>query len=118
MHRALLIGTLLTVGLAACVATPDYQSDVSQWQEVSVPSDSNEEARGLWSYAANYSRHEWRVYADRGQIYAHLTTEKSPAQRELPKFTPKVRLFEDASAFARVDDGWLVGFNKGEWGGA
>jgi len=72
----------------------------------------------IWFYAANYSHHEWRVFAERGQICAQLTTAKRPEQRERPKFTPKAGQFRGASSFARVDDGWLVGFNQGEFGAA
>jgi hypothetical protein len=35
-----------------------------------------------------------------------------------PGFDPKADRFSGPSAFARVDDGWLVGFNHGEFGAA
>lgn len=72
----------------------------------------------VWHFAANQSRHNWHVFIDRGQICAQLTDAKSAEQRERPKFTPKVDQFRDGSSFARVEDGWLVGFNRGEFGAA
>jgi hypothetical protein len=35
-----------------------------------------------------------------------------------PKFVPQAEQFVDAARFAAVDDGWLVGFNEGEFGAA
>jgi len=62
-------------------------------------------------YAANHSKHEWRVSVERGHVCAQLTSVKLSGQHERPAI-------DGASSFARVDDGWLVGFNHGEWGGA
>ena len=117
MHRVPLIGTFLALTLLSAAA-PDYPRDVALWQEVSVSPNSDQAARMTWSYAANFSRHEWRVYAERNQIHAQLISANSPRQGERPKFTPKAGRFEDASEFARIDDGWLVGFNEGEFGAA
>ena len=70
-----------------------------------------------WFYAANYSNHTWRVYADSKQIYARLAPGKPP-HGERPKFTPKTGRFQGGASFAAVDDGWLVAFNEGEFGAA
>lgn len=99
-------------------AEPEYPREVARWQTVAVPRGSDQGARMAWFYAANYSNHEWRVFAERGQICAQLTSAKPPQKPERPKFTPKAGQFRGASAFARVDDGWLVGFNQGEFGAA
>ena len=37
---------------------------------------------------------------------------------EVPKFTVEAEHFDHASAVLKVSDGWLVGFNRGKWGGA
>jgi hypothetical protein len=71
-----------------------------------------------WFYAANYSSHEWRVFTEGDQICAQLTSSQRQPHAERPKFTPKAGRFRRASAFASVEDGWLVGFNEGEFGAA
>ena len=107
---------LLAFGLHAAEA--EYSHDVTKWQEVTLPPEADQGARMAWFYAANYSDHEWRVFTENGQISAQLTKEAPEQRTERPRFTPKAGQFHGASAFARVDDGWLVGFNEGEYGAA
>ena len=102
--------------LAAQASRP-YSTDVTRWVEVAVPPESDGLARELWDYAGNYSEDEWRVFARQGRPHATLLYE-TPIPPEHPEFTPSVGEFKGALAFARVDDGWLVGFNKGESGAA
>src|SRR4029434_10906392 len=71
-----------------------------------------------WNYPATYGSHEWRVFTDGGRTCAQLTTAKTKGRKERPKFTAKVGQFRGASTFAPVDDGWLIGFNQGEFGAA
>ena len=115
---ALPILALLTVALVAQATEPDYPREVAQWQEVSIPGETNRGARAAWFYAANYSRHEWRVFAENNKIVAKLGGTKHRDQRERPAFNPTVDQFHGASLFSRVDDGWLVAFNHGEFGAA
>lgn len=118
MHRTLLVGSLFAFAITAGAAEPEYPREVARWQEVSVPFQVDRGARMAWFYAANYSDNEWRVFAERGRICAQLTTTEPSEQRARPKFIPTAGQFRRASAFARVDDGWLVGFNQGEFGAA
>lgn len=111
----------MVLALSAYAAEPTYPREISQWQEVIVPPDSDKVAHAAWLFAANYSIHEWRVFTVDDQICAQLTTVKPAEQPERPKFTPKADQFVGASnstRFSRVEDGWLVGFNQGEFGGA
>ena len=118
MARALLLSSVVGLALVTSAAEPDYPRQVTRWHEVSSPPVSDVPAYMVWEYAANYSRNEWRVFANHAQICAQLTTAEPPHQPERPNFAPKADPFRNASAFARVDDGWLIGFNEGEWGGA
>src|SRR5439155_7075107 len=118
MHRAILNASFLFVALGLHAAEPAYPRDIAKWQEVAVPPKSEQGARMAWFYAANYSNHEWRVFAQDDQPQAQLSNEPQEKRPERPKFTPKAGKFRDASAFASVDDGWLVGFNQGEFGAA
>lgn len=112
------MGCFWALAIPAFAGDPEYPREIARWREVSVPSGSDKGDRMAWFYAANNSHHKWRVFSKDGQICAQLTTAKPAEQRERPQFAPKAGGFLDASSFARVDDGWLVGFNEGEFGGA
>lgn len=94
------------------------ERDVSKWIEIPCPKDAQSAEGALWNYRANYSKHEWRVFLDGQKVCAVLTTQTNFATREVPKFTPEAENFHRAAATLKVSDGWLVGFNRGEWGGA
>lgn len=117
MYPAILL-VAFQVLLTFLNAEPEYPRDVAKWQEVPVPPKSDTGARQVWSYAANYSPHGWRVYLDGNRVFARLATEKSPERKDGPKFIPRAGGFRRARAYAAVDDGWLVGFNDGEFGAA
>jgi hypothetical protein len=72
----------------------------------------------VWSYAANYSEHEWHVYSERGNVLGKLTREGLPQKGERPNFSARTLGMSGALSFARVRDGWLIGFNQGEFGAA
>ena len=118
MPRALAFLALLAL---TAQAAPPYSTDVSKWAEVPIPSHKNEVEYQLWYYASNYSRLEWRVFERDGAPHAKLVVDATPEPKERPGFIPVAGEFRGESAycaFARVDDGWLVGFNKGEFGAA
>lgn len=113
------------LGLLACVvaadaAEPRLPQEVARWRiAVSPPPDSQRKAREAWFYAANYSDIDWHVAADeRGHVLADREASNLPTRNPRPAFTPKAGRFFGGKSFARVDDGWLVGFNKGEFGAA
>ena len=98
-----------------------YPREISQWQEVIVPPIADKATHAVWFFAANNSSHEWRVRSDGEKIIAKLRPVNYSEQRERPRFTPKAERFVGApllARFAHVQDGWLVGFNEGEFGGA
>ncbi|HMJ64773.1 MAG TPA: hypothetical protein VK615_05435 [Candidatus Binatia bacterium] len=113
---ALMVG--IVVAAAAGAAEPSYKSDVSKWQEVVQPSTNDQGSFWVWNYAANRSRFEWRVFQVDGRVHAQLTGEGFEKPKIQPKFAAKAGRFRKATAFAEVDDGWLVGFNQGEFGAA
>jgi hypothetical protein len=126
MRRTLLIGCFWAFALTALAAEPEYPRNIARWQEVSVPPATNQGDRRVWFSAANWSNNEWDVYAEHGDICARRITGKTPKQGDRPKFIPKAGQFRGAVsslgfpnyACALVDDGWLVGFNQGEFGAA
>jgi hypothetical protein len=89
----------------------------------------------VWYYSAKSSPRIWLVSNDGGQVVAHLGNERDAradrigersrdivndlTDTSLP-FIPNVEggLFRYPTATVHVFDGWLVGFNKGEYGTA
>lgn len=71
-----------------------------------------------WMYAANHADLEWQVHVDGGRVCARPVTPDERIAAQRPDFVPEADEFRGASRFARVDDGWLVAFNHGEFGAA
>jgi len=94
------------------------ERDVSKWVTIPCPKDEPSAEGALWNYRANYSKYSWRVFREGQKICAALTSQTNFATKEVPKFTLEAEHFNHASATFKVSDGWLVGFNRGEWGGA
>jgi hypothetical protein len=99
----------------------EYPRQVARWQVVPHPSESDMLAYERWLCAANYAIDiEWRVFVNDGQVCAQLTNELLEQQPTYPNFTPPRRRFysQGRRIYCPVDDGWLVGFNNGEFGAA
>ena len=112
-----LIGSLF-FAFAAQGADLKFPTDVKEWQAIAIPSEDDRSARMAWFYAANYSTYEWNVFADRDRVQVKLDSTRHQSTEQRPAFDPHVGTLHGASSFSRVGDGWLVGFNHGEWGGA
>lgn len=111
------IAAVSTSALAFQAKASTCAHEVAQSSEIAVPAASDQIAHELWSYAANYSKLEWRVSVVDGRICADPHKEGTLVGPR-PAFKPEADGFRGASRFARVDDGWLVGFNHGEFGAA
>lgn len=111
-------GLLFLFCCAGAAAGPVYVHDVAKWQEVALPPASDRGARAVWEYAANSSPYEWRVFLGDGRPRARLSGETPDRRPGRPSFVPRAGKFRGASAFVPIDDGWLVGFNEGEFGAA
>ena len=90
-----------------------FDPDVSSWIEIERPENPYSPDGLVFSYRANYSQLEWSVREEDGNIFANLNESSSI---EKPEFTPKTRKFKGGYRFKKVDDGWLVAFNQGEFG--
>lgn len=95
-----------------------YDRNIAQWHEVAIPPWSDKGSRMVWDYAANYSELSWSVFKKDGQVLAQLNEEIVGNQSAHPNFTPVTKEFSGASTFFPVNDGWLIGFNHGEFGAA
>jgi hypothetical protein len=116
IHCGIIFSLFFTLG--AYADDHEYSPELDMWQEVGVPAQSDKGARAVWSYATNYSKYKWHVSAINGQINARLSTEKPKVFSNKPNFSTQVEGFRVGHAFVEVDDGWLIGFNEGEFGAA
>lgn len=116
IYLGLLLLRLLSPSTQA--ADPAYNHDLAKWSQVTLPQPTDESGRELFFLRANWSTHEWRVFLKDEQPCAQLTTESPVKPSPRPTFIPRAENFTRARTFARVDDGWLVGFNHGEFGAA
>jgi hypothetical protein len=101
-------------------AEPGYSPNVATWEEIRVPPADENPERVVWDYASDYSKLYWRVYLDHGQPRAALGEGPDEVRQssDRPPFEPKADEFVGANRFVLVNDGWLVGFNHGEFGAA
>jgi hypothetical protein len=118
MLRSFLLVSLFILTLGVRAAERDYVPEIAKWQEVAVPPAVPQAQRVIWRHAANYSKFEWRVFIDHGKAIASSVLVVPVKRPEKLNFLPKAASFEGGSAFAAVDNGWLVGFNQGEFGAA
>jgi hypothetical protein len=107
---------LFAVGLHA--AEPRYSPDVAGWLEIPVPPNGKNSDRAVWHFATNYSQISWRVYLDARKPKAKLIDSPNDDFSDPAPFDARADKFQGANRFRMVDDGWLVGFNHGEFGAA
>lgn len=108
----------LLILLVSTIAVSAQERDVSKWIEIPRPKDSKSVEGALWDYRMNQSTNKWRVFCDGQKVCAALTTQTNLVTGEVPVFRPEAEKFRHVAATLKVADGWLVGFNDGEWGGA
>ena len=122
MTKAFALTFVALIFTSTWAATPEYSQEVKRWHEAAIPPKDDEYRLTAWFSAASFfsNSYEWRVFVERGEIRAQLASEPHQETKERPAFQPKADIFvaQPETAIQRVDDGWLVGFNEGEWGGA
>jgi len=95
-----------------------YEQNVTAWQEVSRPATSLSGSRMVWHNSANQSDYEWKVFKEGQVIKAVLDKYDEKRAQEKPPFSPQAENLKYFRASLKVDDGWLIGFNHGEFGAA
>ncbi|MFY2763380.1 hypothetical protein [Arenimonas sp. MALMAid1274] len=119
--RTMLAMLLCVLPLAAMAQDPKpYPDDVAQWVTAQVPSTAAVADRRVWLLAANGSPLDWEVTREGGSILAkpyEASLREAETAVQLP-FVPKAEAFHGAQQARKVSDGWLVVFNRGEFGGA
>lgn len=117
MRPLSLIALALITASGLSAVEPKYSHDLTEWQEIPIPPESNMADYMAWFYAANYSKTTWCVSAKGGKPFAQRR-EDDTRKLERPQFTAKAGKYREGSIFRAVDDGWLIGFNQGEFGAA
>lgn len=98
--------------LCGCHAQGPYSAGrLSAWHQATAPKEGSAEL-----HQANYSRQEWGVTLAQGQPCAFLLN-RGERHADLPFRLPINADYRGRQFAVRVADGWLVGFNAGEWGG-
>lgn len=113
MRVALIVFASFVSSLAATAAPPLPDG----WAVYPTPTQGACE----WS-RANLSKHAWRVRLEGERVRIEPTSTPLPVRSDTPKFDIPLELRERLEGpcddcIVRVSDGWLVGFNVGEWGG-
>lgn len=128
--RHVLIPLLVILALASwlllktCLAgaKPEYSHNVEEWYVFAMPSKTASPDRYQDILTrANWSRHEWVVSAKNGRVEAFLREDATPLTQVRPSFDTTVQLDKVTGSpgfTLKVDDGWIVAYNRGEFGGA
>jgi hypothetical protein len=105
--------------LAACICgnAEAVSYDPTKWKEVVPPAEANGGDYAVWWYSANYSRYEWRVSNRDGVPFVTIKDDSIGLETNSPNFVARVGRFVGGRPFA-VNDGWLIGYNQGEFGAA
>jgi hypothetical protein len=117
MHSLHSLFLALAVVLSSLPILAAELPPISQWKEVAVPPESHRGDYMVWYYSANHSLQNWHVFLKEGKPHAKLRT-KSDSPFETPPFTPKTKDYSYITDTFKVEDGWIIAFNEGEWGGA
>jgi len=94
-----------------------YDQDVATWKKVKRSRTPMSGSRMVWWNASNRSEHAWKVFKEGHRVKAVLTKDDKQSDQR-PPFTPRAEELEYVRAYFNVDDGWLIGFNHGEFGAA
>lgn len=111
--------TIASTAFAQSGAGRDWEDRVDRWETVKHPPALRSVEGCKFFYKANHARLHWQVYLDEGAVRA-LPSGSLPLSRrkQVPEFDTRVDGFIFAHTAQLVDDGWLIGFNQGEFGAA
>jgi hypothetical protein len=125
---------ILTVAVIACISwtiavAQAAPADLANWFRTQPPKEGPLRSKsgrpyeltepGVEVYAANYSEYEWEVFKDAGHVYVRrIQSQDREASADLPFEIPREPAFAGRRSTLPVDNGWLLGFDAGEWGGS
>lgn len=108
-----LLSCLLFITVAVCAQ--DSTSNLNSWKRHSIPTHNDT------LYAYNWSHLQWKVFKEPNGVFARQA--RAGTMNDLPF---RIRTMDNREAqamrgtcvFVEVDDGYLVAFNQGEFGGS
>jgi hypothetical protein len=104
------LGTSLASGCSAQVTELP-----AGWVETHPPAQQIHDGNGL--ACANYSRHEWKVTLSPSGLQVRDDADRSRQTSLLPPHFVLGKETRGRAVTIRTSDGWLVGFDAGEFGG-
>jgi hypothetical protein len=121
----LLAMLVITTGVGA--VSSDYPTDLSKW----IASEPPKVGDARW-FAANYDTHrEWVVFLQEGRPSVRMRAarrvngssypERQESYPQMPFKVPHGSADEGLAGewfSVKVSDGWIIGYNAGEWGAA
>jgi hypothetical protein len=110
------IAIILLMSLSIGAAENDKRN-IENWIEIERPPESCAVDMKLWFLRGTHSRHEWVVRKEKNAVIADIRVDEVERKVQ-PTFKCNVDNFQEGDVFCQTDNGWIVGFNKGEWGGA
>ena len=105
----------------ADIPPKDFEPDVMKWVVVARPPRESEDAYRLFMACAASCKADWKVFATQTGIRATMTAiERDSANSERPPFSGEepnyVGPYKRPAYTIKVSDGWLIAYNRGEWG--
>ena len=123
--KILLLTFCTALGWASspCAAAPEYPTDVSKWIRVKAPLTNYGESKASdpSPLLAEDPTYDWEVRSSPAGVSAHLLEEDPAEKKPYPGFDTTVQVENrkaKASQALKVDDGWILAYNKGEFGAA
>jgi hypothetical protein len=111
--------TITSMALAQNGAGRGLDNRLDYWETVIPPSTMRTVKGCLFFDRASDSELDWKVYLDKGvPVGGPSASPPYPRRRHFPEIDMHVDNFRVAHAAQLVDDGWLIGFNQGEFGAA
>lgn len=96
----------------------NYPELLSDWLPVPLPESDKNQA---FAELIKNSPYEWYVVSQNGQVHIKLINRDTDSfAKQKPPFKTWIggEIGDSVSHAIKVKNGWLVGFNHGEWGGA
>jgi hypothetical protein len=121
------LGLYILAATGMCLAADElpkvYEQDVSLWKEVPAPPRSSYEDHFLFVQRANHSQVEWTVERHEKTVRAILSNGNNETpEADRPSFPMEIPLGSQPSVaptqVLKVNDGWMAGYNQGEFGAA
>jgi hypothetical protein len=110
--------TILYMALFCVCNSHSEYPPISQWESITPQGEKGSPQFELFFENANFASIEWYVEKEE-QLVAHRFDEDySKFRTEIRKISNKFKIETgDISDVIKVDAGWIVGINKGEFGG-